>query len=150
MTSHLVRLVGIGAFAFAGTCLADPEARPFLRPQGVPLTGTTINTVPISGPDLQSTTETHTIPVEALPVEEQLRRLHKQVKDLLERLAITEKTLAEHRHTLTLSPPNAMNYRTIRYLLDNADQRDGLLYFPPPGWYRTPQKTSPPVMQGQQ
>ncbi len=69
------------------------------------------------------------LPVGMLPVDRQLELLRRQVDDLQQRLAQAEKRFAEHRHEYSTTNLNAINYRTLKSLLDNADRRDGLLHF---------------------
>lgn len=70
------------------------------------------------------------LPVNMRPYDQQIDRLRRQVEDLQQRLALAEKRLAEHRHTYSAPRVNQLNYRTVRGLLDNSGQRDGLLNFP--------------------
>jgi len=82
------------------------------------------------------------IPVQMLPVERQLERLHRQMEELQLRLAQAEKRFAEHRHEYNTTNINQINYRTVKMLLDNSDTRDGLLHFSSNPVKRD---TSPPV-----
>lgn len=68
--------------------------------------------------------------------DEQLARLRRKVEDLERRLALAETRLAEHRHAYTTPGINQLNYRTVKMLLDHADDRDGLLSFPGGTSYR--------------
>lgn len=70
------------------------------------------------------------------PPDEQLARLRRKVEDLERRLAQAETRLAEHRHAYTTPGINQLNYRTVKMLLDHADDRDGLLSFPGGTSYR--------------
>jgi hypothetical protein len=70
------------------------------------------------------------LPLNMRPYDQQLKLLWRQVEDLQRRLAFAEKNLAEHRHIYSAPHVNQLNYRTVRSLLNNADQRDGLLNFP--------------------
>lgn len=69
-------------------------------------------------------------PTSVRSAEWQLEQLWKKVDDLQRRLAVAEKRLAEHRHVYVSSHVNQLNYATVRHLLENAKERDGLLNFP--------------------
>ncbi len=85
---------------------------------------------PVAQPELElAAADKQKIPVQMLPVERQLERLHRQVEELQRRLAEAEKRFAEHRHEYNTTNINQINYRTVKMLLDNSDRRDGLLHF---------------------
>jgi uncharacterized protein (DUF1778 family) len=60
----------------------------------------------------------------------QLQHMQRRLLALEARLAAAEKALATHRHSYMGVTVNQYNYRTLKSLLDNADNRDGLLNWP--------------------
>lgn len=132
MTKQPVFILGM----FVAITTAAQANGPVLRGPVGGYSGTIPAGLPSNTPPVTETVGEAPLPIEVRPHDMQLQRLHRQVSDLEQRLAALEKAYMEHRHTLTVEHPNAMNYKTVRYLLDNADTSDGLLYFPKAGSYR--------------
>ncbi|MCA1978406.1 MAG: hypothetical protein LDL19_04140 [Thiobacillus sp.] len=155
----------LALFTLINASHADTLRVPSTLPMSnaVRMNSTTVPVVPLPAPPVNSTTTESSLPLRehittrpaldrqeytgktmyAGPVEQQLAKLRQRVDELERRLAQSEKRLAEHRHTYTTHGVNQINYRTLRVLLLNAEERDGLLSFPGGTSYR---ETGAPVM----
>lgn len=78
-----------------------------------------------------------------LPLDQQVKVLRDQVRQLLQRQAATEQMLATHVHTITAAGTGSIKYKTIKYFLENNPEAE--LQLPGAGT-RYLKETSGPVV----